>query len=521
MHHSPTLPYKGLTIVLDRPSRFDHKQLISGNAGDYFNAILAPFTRFHCDIRLASDTSDFLPGTKVVLLLGQQSLEKYKPSAALQTYRGSPLTTRNTDGSEIILIPTFTPQDSLDRKNYENPDDEEDSETGEDKESEKDYQKTSRKNYRFWMHADVKKAIRICQTGIRIYPHILTKLCPVPSELIQSLSNYENGFLSVDIECDENQNLTCFAVMWSPTANINELTDNQLTCYVIPFKRYTGSIFYSQLDYVHILRALTVAFSKNTVIGHNLQFDLFVLLFKYFINPPLAPYCTMVAHHRIHPEVEKSLGHAVSYYTDLPYHKDEGIYDPKNAEQEQSLWKYNAKDVITTFFIYCVQQKELILNDAVASAKQAMRTMRSLLAMQYEGCLADTDLLCKTVDEADQRMEQYARILKLLTKRDFNPRSSQQVCHYLYTELRLPKPAINPTKEENLLKLYARYQIPSLRVILAYRGEGKQASTLRKIRLWRGNRITCAYAITGTNTFRLNSKALLNFKGSTAKKAKI
>lgn len=508
INHPPTLPYKGLTIVLEKPSRFDTRKLISGNAGDYFDAILAPYTRYQCDIRLAIDDRPLLPDTKVILLLGQGALDKYRPATPLLTYRGSPLLTPTNK----ILLPTITPQDSFDRRNYENSEIEDDE--GEEKESEKDYQKTARKNFRFWMHSDVKKAVRLCQRGCETYPIINTFYASPASVIINHLKEIKQGFLTLDIETDVHQNLTCFSFMWSPSLKLEDIKDNQLISYVIPFKRYNGEIFYDKISCCRLFVALSFAISRNTVVGHNLQFDLFVLLYKYYICPPSLVYDTMVAHHRLHPEVEKSLGHCVSYYTDLPYHKDEGVFDPKTCEAESNLWRYNAKDVITTFFIACNQQAHIEKAGARDSVKQACATIRSLLAMQYEGCLCDTTKLCAIVDEADKKMEQYKRILKLLTKRDFNPRSHQQVAFYLYKELRLPCPTKDPTKEDNLLKLYAKFQIPSLRVILAARGEGKQASSLRKIRMWRTDRLTCAYPVTGTNTFRLASRELLSFKAT-------
>jgi DNA polymerase I-like protein with 3'-5' exonuclease and polymerase domains len=515
-YYPPTLPYCGLTIILDKPSRFDRNKdgsinrLISGTAGDYFDKLLTPFTRYNCDLRLASNTRPLLPNTRVLLLLGQESLNKFKSNSGLLTYRGSPFII-SCDNQTVIGLPTITPQDSHDRRNYENPQNEED-EDKEDKETEKDFQKTSRKNFRFWFHADSRKAIRICREGVREYPKTTIHYCSSVGKLVDLLQTNKNQYLVLDIETDAAQNLTCFSFLFSPTQTYDPTRTYEV--YVVPFKRYNGTLFYSQLDYCHIFRALTLAFQANTVVGHNLAFDLFILLYKYRINSPRAIYDTMLSHHRCHPEVEKSLGHVVSYYTDLPYHKDEGIFDPKTDEQENKLWQYNAKDVITTFFVMSEQQKEIRTLKATESVAQVNAAQRSLLMMQYEGCLCDTEKLCSIVDQADNKFIQYKRILKLLTQREFNPRSSDQVSEYFYDTLKLPEPVKNPTKEDNLLKLYAKYQVPSLRVVLAARGEGKEASSLRKLILWKGNRLTCQYKLAGQEMFRPSSTALLGFKGN-------
>jgi DNA polymerase I-like protein with 3'-5' exonuclease and polymerase domains len=509
LSHPPIAQYKGLTIILDAPSRFDNRYLISGNVGDYFDKLLIPFTRANCDIRLVDDSRPLLPDTRCVLLLGDASLSRYKAGAKLLTYRGSPFT--NDLFPNITFLPSIAPQDSFDRKNYENPADET-NENSEDKESEKDYQKTARKNFKFWFSADVKKAIRIAREGTCKYPEYKVHYCVGAAELKQVLSLCKYGYLVVDIETDRNQNITCFSFLFSQDKTLDPSKTYEVYC--IPFKRYDSSLFYTQLEYCHIFRSLAVAFRDNTVVGHNLSFDLFVLLFKYYVNVPLRIYDTMVAHHRCHPEVEKSLGHCVSYYTDLPYHKDEGVFDPKTCHQETQLWTYNAKDVWTTWLVFIGQQEEIAKLKAEESVAQGCGTIRSLLMMQYQGLPCNTETLCKIVDEDDKKYTQYLRILKLLTKRDFNPRSSQQVAEYLYGTLKLPQPTKDPTKEDNLLKLYTKYQIPSLRVILAARGVGKEASSLRKIRLWRGNNITCAYSLT-TEMHRLNSRALLKFGAKT------
>lgn len=514
-YHLPQLSYNGLTVILEQPSRFDTDKLISGSAGNFFDKILAPYNRYNCDIRLAADTRDLLPNTKLLLLLGQGSLDKYFSGKTLLTYRGSPLELPNG----LIAIPTITPQDTFDRKNYENPDDEEsDAEKGE----EKDSQKTSRKNFKFWFAADVKKAIRMLDKGPSKYPRIEYKYCPQVSVLLENISKWQEGFLCVDIETDPVQNMTVFSLLWSdkPVLELNK----QYEIFVVPFKRYDNSILYSQLDYCNIFRALTLAFRRNTIIGHNLSFDLFVLLFKYHINPPLKIADTMIQHHRCHPEIEKSLAHVISYYTDLVYHKDEGVFNPRNYEQEQKLWSYNAKDVWTTWLVFCNQQEEIDRLSARASVEQGCGVIRSILAMQYEGCLCDTVKLCSIVDESDRKYTQVLRLLKLLTKQPtFNPRSVDHVSDYLYKTLKLPKLAtkkkqkerkdgkdLGPTGEDILLKLYIKTQLPSIRLILEGRKIAKQGSSLRTIRLWRGNRLTCAYSLC-TETFRLRSRELLSF----------
>jgi hypothetical protein len=513
-YHPPKLAYNGLTIILGESSRFDTDKLISGRVGDWFDKILTPFSRLNCDIRLAAEPSPLIDGTKLLLLLGQKALDRYITGYSLLTYRGSPIELPNG----LLAIPTISPQDTFDRKNYENPEDEEsDAEKGE----EKDSQKTKRKNFKFWFYSDIRKTIRTLESGTTKYPRVEFKYSPQPQTLISKLEEWKEGFLCVDIETDPAQNVTVFSILFSESNVLDYSKTYEV--FVIPFKRYDNSVLYTALDYCHIFRALTFAFRRNTVVGHNLSFDLFVLLFKYFINPPVKIFDTMIAHHRCHPEIEKSLAHVISYYTDLVYHKDEGVFNPRNFDQEQKLWSYNGKDVWTTWLVFCAQQEEISKLGTRSSVEQGCGTIRSILAMQYEGCYADKDKMCKIVDGSDAKFEQIKRLIKLFTGRNINPRSVDNVSDYLYKTLKLPKLAtkkkakerkdgkdLGPTGEDVLLKLLLKTNLPSIRLILEGRKIAKQASSLREVRLWRGDRLTCAYKLT-TETFRLKSSELLSF----------
>lgn len=517
-YHAPKLHYNGLTIILSKASRFDTDKLISGNSGAWFDRQLAPFGRYNCDIRTLENTSDFLLGTKLLLLLGQEALNYYAPQLKGDDYlkhRGSPITLP----SGYLAIPTIPPQESFDRKNYENPTEKEDKEDDEEG-KEKDSQKTSRKTFRFWLHSDIRKAIRILDKGVEQYPNVEYKLAPSPEHFTKRLKEWNNGYLIVDIETDLFQNLTCFSILFSQEPTLDYSITYEV--YTIPFKRYNNSLFYSPLEYCHIFNALDICFRRNTVVGHNLSFDLFILFYKYFIPPPPRLVCTMVSHHRCHPEVEKSLAHVISYYTDLPYHKDEGVFNPLNYTQEQNLWKYNAKDVWTTFLVFCKQQIEIERLGARTSVEQGCRTVRSIMYMQYEGAICDNKKRMEIVDESEWKYKEICRLLKFCCGFELNPNSPDQVSDYLYKTLQLEKLSTKkkiiatvkdngPTGEEALLKLYLKTHLPSIRLVLEARKIRKQGSALKKIVLWRGDRLTTSYSVC-TETFRLRSRELLGFK---------
>lgn len=520
MRHLPTFPYCGLTVVLDKPSRFDDFQLISGYAGSSFDGFLNPIARQQCDIRLTTCAEPYLPNTKVILALGEASLELFKlnpglkPGRHLDNYRGTPIML-----GDIVVIPTFSPQDSFDRKNYENPDEDEDKEDTTEN-AEKGHQKTKRRNWRFWLYQDIKKAVRITKTGIQIQTEASYIYYPSTETVINILKTSRGKKLFIDIETDRQQNLTCFGF------SIYTEECQHLLVYVVPWKRYNNTLAYGETECREIIRALCIAFRDNIVVSHNGSFDWFVLAYKYKVPFPRNPYDTMISWHRCYPEIEKSLGHLISYFTDCSYHKSDGVFDPNNISQERNLWEYNGKDVSRMIMVYEGLQKEIIKLGTTESVTQANSSIRPYLTMQFKGMRIDTERFINKFQECERRATALQRCLSIITNKvSFNPRSSQQVSKYLYEELQLPCPDPDqPTKEETLLKLLVKKEVPSVKLILAIRGERKLASSL-KFRLWNNNfdskesnnsegynRLTCAYIITGTDTLRLGSRKLLAFR---------
>lgn len=513
LRHKPSFAYSGLTIILDKPSRFDDNQLLSGIAGSAFEGFLNPISRFQCDIRLSSDPTPFIEGTKVILALGEKSLELFKlnpgnkEGAHLDNYRGTPV-----KYGDITVIASFTPQDSFDRRDYSKDEDNEDKDDTTDN-GEKGHQKTKRRNWRFWLYQDTRKAVRILRSGLCVAQRTFSyDYFPSADFVIKELSTRNNEALFIDIETDKQQNLTCFGYSFG----------NSEVVHVVPWKRYTGELAYAPEDCRKIIQAIAKAFRDNVVVCHNGSFDWFVFAYKYRVAFPRKPHDTMVAWHRCYPEIEKSLGHLISYFTDCEYHKSDGVFDPKNAADENNLWVYNGKDVSRMRMVYEGLQQEIIKLGATASVNQAMASIRPYLTVMFKGMRIDTEKFIKKFDECEARSEQLERCLKIITGRNLNPRSSQQVSKYLYEDLGLPCPDDEqPTKEETLLKLLTKKECPSVKVILAIRGERKLASSL-KFRLWNNgydnyggdgyDRLTCAYVITGTDTFRLGSRKLLKFR---------
>lgn len=513
---------------MDRPSRFDKPtreypqgHLWSGWAGDFAEKCLLAggnpkIHRQSVEIRtLESLKEPFLPGTKCILLMGDGTIQRYIPGVTLNEQRGSPFT---ADG--INFVATYAPQDAQDRQEYFSDDDEDEDGTTEREtaEAKTTHGRTQRRNWRFWMRQDIKKAVRLTTSAPKIgVPNYHIR--PEIDEVIRLLTTTKGKDFYFDIETDSNLQMTCFGFSFD---------DKDI--YVVPMlQTHLPKKEYYYTDTPKLLRALAIALRDNTVVIHNSMFDLFVLAWRYGIPLSGRVFDTMLAHNRCYIEVEKSLGHCISYYTDLPYHKNEGVFEPHNVAQMQQLLEYNGKDVYAL-----TQIKPAILETAkrlgaLESVEQVNRMVLPYLTMTLQGMNLSEKKIEEIVVYHQRFNQQILRILRLGTGRDFNPQSWQQVSGYLYGDdkqqgLGIPKPAKDPTNEKTLLQLLLKREIPAIHCILKYRGNAKRISKAGiktkkgEPRYWWGPlfqiktsspRLTCSWILSGTKTMRLGSRKLL------------
>lgn len=491
MRHLPEKPYNGLTVVLAQPSRRDDKYLISGDAGIQFNEFLqkSNTSRWACDIRLADSVNEpLLKDTKGILLLGEPALHTWCPKYLdykLTELRGTPLENR----WGLPCICSFTPQDSswVDRfANNEkkfNPllKEEEFEEEKEDEEGlKKRHGATQRKNFRFWLGQDIQKILYKINGG-EIYENKFdVRIYPRADEVIHALSSYQGEDLFYDIETDSERNLT---VVGFSNSNSN-------TVYSLPIIDYTYNLFYGNSTF-SILSALVNAQRRCCSVIHNSMFDLFVQLWKYKLPIGRKVYDTMLSQARIYPDVEKSLGHSLSCHPQIwvPFHKDEGIFEPKNHAQERQLLEYNAKDVIALRHLKRAQL-ELAKKDEglLASINQANNLPYAFLINSLTGMKVDKEALDKQLSINDRYLNQLLRVGKILTGPtiDVLPSSSQSCVKYFHHALGYPivgrsKKTNEPSLDEtNLLKLKQKNPLNvMIDLCIKYRGIKKFSGSLK------------------------------------------
>ena len=498
-----TLPYKGLTVVLGKPSRFDRAQLLSGYGGQMFFNALSPLARQSVDVFLADALKNgevsYKPDTKVVLLLGQKALDMVATGVSIDEQRGCPII---KDG--ITYVPSYEPQEAVDRQAYFNPNDSDDKGGGDDKGR---HGKTRRPNRKFWLTRDVKKAVAYLTT-----PPEVTKaahvLWPRADEVIKVLTFTKGKNMYFDIETNRSLEMTCFGF------SFDEKRAWCVPMVVSPREGY----YYS--DTPRILRALAVAMRDNTTVIHNSLFDLFVMGYKYGIPAPRRVYDTMLAHHRLFPEVEKSLGHCLSLYTDQPYHKNEGVFEAHGHEQQTQLYEYNAKDVIRMALLQPQIDATAANFKATESIQQVNDSVVPYLTAMLQGIRYDDAKLDDIIANNDRHQNVLLRFLRLLVGKDLNPNSPKQVADYLYNRLGYKRPSKDVTSEKALLQLrLSKPDNPVMALILRYRSLAKESGQL-KFPPWDGvrpldhKRITTAYNLAGTTSYRLASRRLLGKWGT-------
>lgn len=510
MIHPPLLDYCGVTIMLSNPSRFDRDELVTGQAGTYLSQCLRPLSRYNCEIRTMDEIEPYILGTKVVILCGQSSLVKININKPLSMVRGSPYELNN-----IVYIPTYAPQDTVDKQNWESKlnahlyqgegdddtSDEEDDDSGETK----DLSKTSRSNYRFWFRADIRKGIEVAREGLKrntckyhIYPSSV--------QAVSALRRVNDGHLYIDIETDpETCIIKCIGFSWD---------EKEVWC--VPVYRYDGTLAYGKEAYREIFRGLAYAFRHNTVVVHNAMFDLFVLLWKWGLPPPAYDkiYCTMLAQRRLFPSCEMSLGHSMSIHTHQQYHKDEGIFYTHSSQQDNQFWSYNCKDVEGLALVHKKQLSVAREMGCESSIRQGNSFIRTALTLQFRGIRTNTTTLCDRITLLEKTNEFFeTRVMPRLVGYRLNPRSPKQVGEYLYDQLKLKQPNTGSASgKKTLYKLSIAHDIPALRLVLALRRNTTEVGKLRS-RLWLGDRITGSYVVAGPKSFRLASRKMFSMRG--------
>lgn len=502
MRLAPKLRYCGLTIVMSNPSRMDRAELLSGVAGWWYRNELAQngVVIGQCEVRTKEERGPLLPNTKAILLLGKDAFDVWtedKSANTLGEVRGSIYRVQN-----IAAIPSYLPQDAFDVKDYESKHNEllqgqQDSfaEEAVDGNEKRRHGMTSRTNWRFWLAQDTAKAIRILFNDGVVpespgYFKPRYELYPSAKNVIDELMSVRGKHLFLDIETDSEFGLKCIGYSL-----------NSETISVVPIIDYNYKWAYAEL--LHIIRAFSVAAQHNTLVSHNGSgFDWIVLPWRYKMMLGNSFYDTMLAMHRCYPDVEKSLGHGTSLWTNEPFHKDEGSMSYGSFADMRQLMQYCGKDVYTMMLIKrAIDAHARTIPGLQDSIAQVMAAIPAYLKMTLLGIHYKQEILDATMAENDQLMMQYNRIINFLigekavkelnrTSKKSVAGSPQKCVNYFHGMLGYPVVAKSPKTGNPSLAKKAIYKLkialgkhelenPVLDFCISYREVAKESGSLK------------------------------------------
>ena len=318
-------------------------------------------------------------------------------------------------------VVTFNPQEAYDMRTIDPTDEEDDTISAR---QEKDGMSIAPKSWRYLMKFDIDKLF----SRPKIPEKPLIYLNPDLGRLTDYLNRCKGQRLYLDIECRiEDCTLDCIglAVDESPVA-------------VVTIWNHLNKLHYQPWELRPFLAALFRAMSRNTVVVHNGFFDLWVLCYFYHFPLPENIWDTMHCQHRRWPEIEKSLGVAVSMWTNLTFHKDQ-YCRPKSARALDRLKQYNALDVHATREIHKAQLLYGCDHDGyLKSCQQVNASMPAYLRTSLQGIPVDEALLQQMLNARQRRVLQYMRVWRLFMGKTFNPMSAQQCVDLIHHKMHMP-----------------------------------------------------------------------------------
>lgn len=456
-----------LTILYPPRTRFDvaNNILFSGGPGDLFkHRTLDKHPELTLSI-IPYDDCTFPPvdPNTHYLSLGDSWPKRLGFTEPLNKLRGYRLTYNNRP-----LICTYAPIDCWE---FKDSDDENDTSDG------KDVAVTRRTNYLFWAIADFNKLLRPAEP-LPVHQGI-NNLDPILAA--KWLDGLPGGYkLILDIE--------------------TRISDHVLDCIGLGTVRSDGSIYtfnvaiYNGNTLAHPLAKLvrfwkalykTLRRRDVVVVGHNLAFDLSILHHYYHLPIPYHVFDTMLVMHRMFPYVDKSLSHAISYFTDASYNHKGDLVVNQGGDSLRKLLTYNNQDLHLTAAVMLGQEKIINTSPSLKDSVTIAHDMQRLaFIMSFTGVLVDKTKLKQQQDKLNVKLSALLRIIRCLADSPtLNPNSTQQVADYFYNKLQYPIPAYTDTgapklDEKTFYKLQLQQPNPLIPLIIEYKQLNKELSML-------------------------------------------
>jgi hypothetical protein len=445
----------------------NNKPFSGGPGGMFLHRTFDKHPDITYDVRVVNTPAAyaFIQPNARILCLGAESLKAVLQLEPLNKHRGYVL--RKTPAGPPIIA-TYAPIDAWSFKAQDEDDDDDDAA------DEKDVANTKRQNYFFWMLADFAKLVKPAFTPPR---NFTTTIKPTASAVTKWIDGRAPGSrIILDIETRiQDHSLDCIGL--GDCGRYNSI--------VIPFYDWRNVTVYSAKELALIWRSLYKLFRRPdiTIVGHNLAFDLSVLAARYCLPLPINIYDTMLAMHRQFPLVEKSLSHAISFYTDAGRNHKGDIAINTTATNYQQLLRYNGDDLSLTAAVLAGQAQYHAADPALAHAvAEANKLQLVTLNMSLAGICVDLDQLAIHKRRLAARNKFLTACCAFLSGLDeFNPASPKQVAEYFYDRLRYEVPEYTKTGARSagtktLYKLQVKQNNPLIPLIIETREVRKALS---------------------------------------------
>lgn len=460
-----------LTILYPEPNRFDKANgyiPFSSTAGEFFkHRTIDTISDLVLDIRLpGSYHLPLIPGTRV-LGLGPLACKAITGDSNLNKYRGYRLA--------YLGRPTTVTYDHLSCWEFNAEDEDEDASS-----DDKDVGITRKSNYLFWALADFKKLFTSPQPHAQ---HIHVSYPDIQSVIRLLDKAPTGGCFTLDIETRIQDN--CLDAI-----GIGYIATDRVYTYAVPIYHSDNSRAYNGSDMARFWKSLYHFLHRSdiTIVGHNLAFDLSILHYYYHLPIPARVHDTMLFMHRDNSNIDKSLSHAISYYTDAQ-ENHKGELCPNTSEKNfRQLLEYNGKDLYWTAEVYRRQLLRSSANPHLDGAVQiANRAQKLCLIMSFTGIEVNQEALEEQKKALTLKLAQWDRVAAILTGQpEFNCNSSQQVGRYFYDILHyeileFTDKGAPAADEKTLYKLQLRQPNPMMALILSYRAAKKELGMLEFI----------------------------------------
>ena len=332
-------------------------------------------------------------------------------------------------------------------------------------------------------------------------PQYTLRTSPSFLEAIQYIrESSDRNIIGFDIETAKGE-LDCFSIAKSTSDAISiPIIANGSPCWTVTEE---GAILYELTKLLQNKKVCKVL--QNGIYDASFLFERYGIVIHNVED-------TMIAQGLLYPDFPKSLAFLNSIYTRHPFYKDDGKQRFKGFQtDDKKFWRYSARDSLTTLECWHALSKDLDLAGMRDTYLSHVRLIHPLIHMGYLGAPMDKPAMELEAIALEREIDHLKIQLNAHVGYQINPSSPKQLCHYFYTEKKIPpyKKQGKPTTDVTAMRRLARRGFKEAELILAIRKRQKYISTYLKMTLDANDTFRGSYNPIGTNTGRLSSSSTI------------